>query len=364
MPTLPLMTPTPHANASRKITAPGGYEWWGFDASSDDGRLHLVAALHAGNAFDGAYARRYAMYRRWPTRVAPPTPGDFVAVTFALLEQGRPALRFSMPVSREEFTAAEDGRRVRAGASHVDRASDGVLRVSLRGIRHDRTIAVNLAFRPIIEASGEINLSSGGAATSEDDAGLLSKTDAADLPATTPTMPDVPDAGEGQHGWVIVNPLCDVDGEISVFEESGGPPRVTAFAGSGCHEHRWGTRPLAEVSDRWVRGRAVFEDHAVLFQRLADGRSFICEAHKGSSPRVRGDGRLKTTGSGMSRWGVGYPETIEIPGHAGDVRFMRPRVVGASIAGVTVAYDAVGDLETGRALVEVVKPRRLRWASR
>src|SRR5688572_31989867 len=98
MPTLPLMTPTPLADASRKITAPGGYESWRFDASSDDGKLHLVAGLHLGHQLDAGYLRRYLRYRRRPTRVAPPQPWEYCAVTFALLEKGRPALRFAATV--------------------------------------------------------------------------------------------------------------------------------------------------------------------------------------------------------------------------------------------------------------------------
>ncbi|MEA2710484.1 MAG: carotenoid 1,2-hydratase [Phycisphaerales bacterium] len=332
MPTLPMMTPTPHADASRKITAPGGYEWWRFDASSDDGKLHLVAGLHFGHAFDRRYLRRYAMYRRFPTRVRPPAPAEFCAVTFALLERGRPALRLAMPIAKDEFSAADDGRTVRLGASHMNRGPDGVLRLHLRGLDDDRTIAVNLSFRPQLNTSCDVDLASASAADA------------------------------GQHRWVVVDPLCDVDGEISVFAESGGPPRVTPFAGSGCHDHRFGTRPLGALGHRWLNGRAVFADRAILFHQVGDA-AFVWQAGgKGATPAATSGG-LKVIGSATSRWGIGYPETIELPG-AGDVRLMRPRVVGTSFASVIVAYDAAGDLETGRALVQVLKPRRLVWGSR
>src|SRR5688572_7184639 len=160
MPTLPLMTPTPHADASRRISAPGGYEWWRFDASSDDGKLHLVAGLHVGHAFDPQYLRRYALYRRFPTKVRPPAPAEFCAATFALLEQGRPALRFIVPAAAttDDFTAADDGHSLRLGASHMSRGGDGVVRLHLRGTYHDRTIAVNLSFRPQVAGNCEIDL--------------------------------------------------------------------------------------------------------------------------------------------------------------------------------------------------------------
>src|SRR5687768_13811779 len=206
MPTLPMMSPTTHADASRGVTAPGGYEFWRFDASSDDGKLHLVAHLHFGNAFDSRYLRRYARYRRFPTKVRPPVPAEFCGVTFALLEQGRPALRFASDVPAEEVNAAGDGRSVRVGASHVDRGSDGVLRLHLRGIHHDRTIAANLSFRPQLQANCEIDItpprnSSAGASASPDGA----------------TANGTPRTSVGDHGWVVVNPLCDMDGEIRVF---------------------------------------------------------------------------------------------------------------------------------------------------
>jgi hypothetical protein len=176
-------------------------------------------------------------------------------------------------------------------------------------------------------------------------------------------MTPPPPAMGGVHGWVVVSPLCDVDGEISVVAaESGGPPRVTPFAGVGSHDHCFGTRPMAELADRWLLGRALFEDRAIVFQQVGD-TTYICRSvvsEQATSSRVSNDA-LKVDGSGTSRWGIGYPETIELPG---GVRLMRPRVVGSSFAALTIAYDAVGDLETGRALVQVFKPRRLLWAVR
>lgn len=359
MPTLPMMTPTPHADASRRITAPGGYEWWRFDASSDDGKLHLIAALHVGHALDPRYLRRYAWYRRFPTKVAPPAPAEHCAATFALLEQGRPALRFAAPAvaTADDFSAAPDGRSVRLGASHMNRGTDGVLRVHLRGTYHDRTISVNLSFRPQIAASSTIDLTASPPSSP-------TPPTAASAPPPPSTSPSPISADVGQHGWVVVDPLCDVDGEISVIAaESGGPPRVTPFAGTGSHDHRFGTRPLSALAGRWIIGRALFEDRAIAFQQ-ADDAAVMYRAFAGeqSAPPPRAaPGGVKIVGSGTSRWGIGYPETIEL---AGGVRLMRPRVVGSSPATVTVAYDAVDDLETGRALVQVLKPRRLLWASR
>ena len=338
MPTLPMMTPTPLADASRKVVAPGGYESWRFDASSDDGKLHLIAALHLGHQMDARYLRRYLRYRRRPTQVAPPVPAEHCAVTFALLEKGRPALRFaaSAAATSDDFYAGDDGRTVRLGASHMVRGGDGIIRLHVRGTYHDRTISANLAFRPQINAGCVVDL------------------------AAPPVAPPSKVLDVGEHGWVIVNPLCEVDGEISVIAaEAGGPPRVTPFAGVGAHDHVYGTRPMLELGRRWMVGRALFEDRATTFHQV-DDVTFVCRAFAEADvePRVSRDG-LSVAGTSTSRWGIGYPESVDMPAN---VKLLRPRVVASRFASVTVAYDAVGELETGRALVQVFKPRRLLWA--
>jgi hypothetical protein len=58
MPTIPLISESAAPGASHQVIAPGGYEAWHFDASSDDGRLHLVAELHAAWADDARYLKR------------------------------------------------------------------------------------------------------------------------------------------------------------------------------------------------------------------------------------------------------------------------------------------------------------------
>ena len=74
VPTLPLLeNPTPtDADAPRIITAPGGYQWWYFEAHDPVADVRVVAILFDGNAFHPKYLRRYAWYRRMPTRIAPP----------------------------------------------------------------------------------------------------------------------------------------------------------------------------------------------------------------------------------------------------------------------------------------------------
>src|SRR5688500_2921934 len=65
------------AYASHRVRSPGGYEWWHVEACDASADLVVRIDLFDGDPFNPAYRRAYARYRRRPTRVAPPVPGDF-----------------------------------------------------------------------------------------------------------------------------------------------------------------------------------------------------------------------------------------------------------------------------------------------
>jgi hypothetical protein len=249
MPTIPLLSDPVNPNGSHHLTAPGGYEGWHFDASSDDGRVHLVAGLHEAWAFHPKYVRRYAWYRRFPTRIAPPAPLDYPAVTFALCEAGRRPIRFTSLISGargDDVRTTDDGRSVRIGANHAERSSDRSVRLHLRGTDALCTIAVDLTFRPIIHANREVTFH--------------------DSPAL------------GLHRWVIVDPLCEVEGSIAVFQPDcggGTPAHSVSFAGRGFHDHRYGTRPPPGIGG--LGGRVLLEDRALVFEQIG---------HSGAAPRI------------------------------------------------------------------------------
>ena len=298
MPTLPLLTDPPNPNGSHRLLAPGGYEGWSFDASSDDGALHLVAGLHAADALDADYARAYARYRRRPTRVTPPAPGDFAAVTFALFEKGRQPVRFTARgTAAGEVLIAPTGDSVRIGGSHGIRSPDGrSVQLNLRGVDDGRTIAVNLTFRSLGPVDREVALL-GPAATRPgvgDDLGDDPRRASGDGHTSGDGREPHGDGREthggdqtggghgtrggdtrfargfGLHRWVIADPMCDVNGEIAIFDGTGGPPRTVPLAGSGFCDHAYGTRPLAGAAAVWFTGRAIFEDRVIAFRQVGD----------------------------------------------------------------------------------------------
>jgi hypothetical protein len=322
MPTVPLLADPTNPSGSHRVAAPGGYEGWHFDASSDDegqgGRVHIVAALYEAWGLDAAYLRRYAWYRTFPTRVAPPNPCDYPAVTFALCEAGRETIRFTARArgSGDDVRVAADGRGVRVGGSHADRSSDDSVRLHLRGTDRLRTIAVDLTFRPSMRPNREVTL------------------------LDSPSL--------GLHRWVVADALCDVEGSVAVFQpdRGGGTPASTvSFTGSGFHDHRYGTRPPA-TGGEWFGGRVLVEDRVFAFQRAGEQEAHLFAAGHGDAdvtrvPVVAGD-------DGETR--------------IGPIRLNHPTILQADRIETLLTYDAVVGNEKGIALCR--KLRLPRWMPR
>src|SRR5690349_6074304 len=87
MPTLPLYNPAAVPDAWHEVIAPGGYEWWHFEAEDSAGELEVVADFYDGEPDSALYRRAYARFRRQPTRVTPPVPRDYPCVRFRVWEK-------------------------------------------------------------------------------------------------------------------------------------------------------------------------------------------------------------------------------------------------------------------------------------
>ena len=87
--TLELLQHPAIADAWHNVTAPGGYEWWYFDAEDVEQDRQIVAILFDGCVCHPGYLRKYFWYARRPTRVAPPLPNEYLCAYFAVYHAGK-----------------------------------------------------------------------------------------------------------------------------------------------------------------------------------------------------------------------------------------------------------------------------------
>jgi carotenoid 1,2-hydratase len=346
MPVVPLFETPADPDAWHRVAAPGGYEWWYFDAEDATGRFQLVAIFFEGFVFHPGYLRRYARYLRRPTRRTPPVAGDFPCAYFVLYEDGKIRSQFMAQYPPSEFRASADRPDVRVGPNTFRREKDGSLRLELRGtpwqltwrgpmLLDGQTLSADLTFRPLAPAG-----------------------------ATERTFLSRRLSG-ADHRGVIADPLCEVTGTISMDggASAGGPTVV--FTGRGYHDHNYGTAPIGPGLKRWVWGRAIADDgmYTFHFARPADGRlpdevhlirADAAGQHVVAAPAASLDWDRRTG------FGLAYPSEITFSSR---LRLTHPRVVDSAPFYMRLVYDAAidGGARSGRAFCEVAYPHRLRW---
>src|SRR5688572_20449404 len=132
---LPMARAAGHPWAWHQVFAPGGYEWWHFDAVSDDGATLVVAEFFDGDPFDADYRRRYERFVRQPTRRAPPLPPEYRGVSLAVYREGKRIGGFHRRAPGVDFEASGERPFMRMGASMFEGDAAGGCRLELEGDR-------------------------------------------------------------------------------------------------------------------------------------------------------------------------------------------------------------------------------------
>ena len=343
MPTLSLLTPIVVPDASHKVTAPGGYEWWYFDAEDTTGELRMVAIFFQGFVFHPAYLRAYGKFRRSPTRNAPPLPAEFPCVYFVLYRRSQIVGQFMSQQRSEEYSAADDRVDVSIGLNRLTSSPSGELDLHLKGVPWTLT---------------------GRGPVTHETQRLL-----ADF-RFSPRFTHEPmqrrffsrSWSGADHQWVIANPLCDVTGEVEIYDVPTKKETKFRFTGRGYHDHNYGTGPIGPGLKRWMWGRVLMNDHALMFHFAQPKNSaqaddvHMIEAEALGLREVAVD-RFHADWSRKTSTLLRYPAWVE----AGPLQLANPRVIDASPFYLRLVYDASVRGVTAQAFCEIAYPHRLRW---
>jgi carotenoid 1,2-hydratase len=210
------------------------YEWWYFDALSDDGREAVVIIFLDNFIYSPRYNRettRIAGNKRCP------------AVSFTYFRDGKVLYRSVTEFHYSDFRAAEDVPKCTIGESgfHFDSAE--------YGSGYSVKVNATLPGEKVVEAELEwLDVE-------------------ADLTA------DVTEMRGGVHCWNMVSPRADVTGRITLKERSGRELNVHHFRGTGYHDHNLDNRWLARTVESWHWGRAHFADCTAVFFRFREAAS-------------------------------------------------------------------------------------------
>lgn len=347
---IPLYQTNPLADASHDVRAPGGYEWWYFDAEDPGTDTQIVAIFLQGFVFHPGYLRAHAAFLRKPTRRQPVLPGEYPCMYLCVYRNGRILHQFMTQYPPADYRASADKVDVAIGPNRLT-TSQGSLQLDLSGTPWkltgrgpqtlvDQSLTASLTFSPTFAHAPSERIFLSRAMTGAD------------------------------HHWVIANPRCDVSGTI-MLSQNGSTIDQINFTGCGYHDHNYGTGPLGPGLKHWIWGRAILDDqittfhHAVPRDRLLPDETHVVRASTSAFAELPVD-RVDADWRGWSKVGLRYPKHLQFldttsAAQVPALQLSNPRVIDAAPFYMRLMYDAQVDGRATRAFCEVAYPHRLRW---
>jgi carotenoid 1,2-hydratase len=207
-----------------------GYEWWYFDALSDDGRDAIVIIFLDNFIFSPRYNRKSK------TDSAKPIP----AIAFFYYRDGKPLFRAINEYAPEDFSASEKEPFCQIGTNYFD------FKVAPYGSGYFISIETVMRGNCRLKAQFEW-------LTVEGDFKQPNQTNK-----------------ETSHNWNLVAPRADVSGKINVENDKGKETDFIQFRGTGYHDHNYDNRWLPATVKDWQWGRVHFSDSTAVFYRYKE----------------------------------------------------------------------------------------------
>jgi len=231
--------------------SPDAFEWWYFDALSDNGRDAVVIIFLDNFIFSPRYNAYNKKNRKLPPKTNQgiwldentfhfPEQKTFPALAFIYYRNGKPVYRAINEFAPEDFSASVDTPACQLGENsfHLDSAPYGsgyVLSINAR-LSRKRRLKANFEWLSI---EGDF-------------------------------LPECCVYPENSHCWNLVLARSDVSGRITVEDAKGKNLDTVNFRGTGYHDHNIDNRWLPKTVKEWQWGRAHFNDSTAVFYRYKE----------------------------------------------------------------------------------------------
>ncbi|MDQ3756047.1 MAG: hypothetical protein M3371_15115 [Acidobacteriota bacterium] len=323
------------------------YEWWYFDALSDDGREAIVIIFLANFIFSPRYNRAAAapLQQRAVSSAGFSEAARFPAVAVCFYRDGRPVWRAINEYATVDFAASRAHPECRVGQSSFR------LETARGGQRFVITLDEQLRCGRKLRASFAWEIAEGDL-----------------LPAGDDEL-----TGQSFHSWNLVAPRCRVSGSYTIDGRDDRQIEERVFAGVGYHDHNRDTRWLPAAVRSWQWGRAHFAGTTAVFycyQEIAVTAPltwlFLIQDTALNAPAVN----FEAADFRRHHFGIRYPRALTFAFKHEDQRAMlqvrQQRVIDGSYFYLRFLADARLELSDGRtlhapAITEQLAPRALRW---
>lgn len=225
---------------------PEGFEWWYFDALSDDGSEAIVVMFLDNFILSPHYNSHSGdrLSSHDPVHVTGngnSSTNRFPAIIFTYYRDGKPVYRATNEFGANEFSAGDEklpGCRIGKNSFTFKSApyGDGYVLSIDTEYRKNKRIKANFEWLSI-------------------ESDFLAREDADQQSA---------------YSWNLVSPRSDVTGRINIINKHNRSIDEINFRGTGYHDHNRDNRWIPDSIQEWQRGRAHFPDATVIFCRHQD----------------------------------------------------------------------------------------------
>lgn len=362
----------------------GAYEWWYFDAISDDGRDVLVIIFLADFVFSPRYNRAVSEHLRRArdasapsfasTSGATPRPAQVPAVALCLYRDGRPLVRAINEYAAQDFDARTDHPDCRIARNRFR------LDTTLDESRYIITLDEPLRRKQRLKATLQWTIREGDFSNKQPFHQPTASPVATPDNAASSHGDENPslfggksaETSDGVHDWNMAAPRCRVSGTLAVVNRDG-RAREQQFRGTGYHDHNRDRRWMPDAIDQWQWGRAHFADTTAVFYRYRERRA---TTHTTRLFLIR-DGQLTrhaavfaADDSRLHPFGLRYPRRMRFHAHEDatpptlDIR--QRRVIDSSYFYLRFLGEAAlttpdGQTQHAHAVTEHLAPRALRY---
>jgi carotenoid 1,2-hydratase len=305
---------------------PGGYEWWYFDAQSDDG-YSVVIIFYDGNPFSRRYIRSIEMNDGKKA-------SDYPAISVSVYKNGKPLF-----YSFEEF---EPEKSFFSGI--MPKGETGLN--SFEGRTQDNEIIYEVILNQKVangdQLKGKLYFKSGPFEFGDQAPPALKQTN--------------------DHTWNLVMPFCEVSGQLEI---TGYKNYSINFEGIGYHDHNSGYEPMKESFDEWYWGRYHLNDDTLIYYLMNQRNTWNKKAWLiDKNGRVSEfDELIQITDTGFNSFGLRSARKIELAGSGAKAVLHKDRVIDSGpfyqrFEGRLLIKKG-NVIQEGRGISEYIRPDRI-----
>jgi carotenoid 1,2-hydratase len=224
------------------------FEWWYFDALSEDGRDAVVIIFLDNFIFSPRYnkvsQKRKSLFQKVKSRLRKKdidsSQNLFPAIAFTYYRDGKPKYRAINEFPPAEFSAGVETPRCQIG--------DNFFRFESAPYGSGYVLSINAKLRKNRNLEAHFEW----------------------LSVESDFLPDKSINLANAHIWNLAVSRADVTGRITVSEDAGKNLDTIHFRGTGYHDHNIDNRWLPETVSDWQWGRAHFTDATAVFYRYKE----------------------------------------------------------------------------------------------